>query len=44
MESRFTGDISGWDTSRVVNMRKIFSGMKERLTNKLTNWDTRRCR
>ena len=42
--SIFTGDISDWDTSKVVNMRKIFSGMKEGLTNKLTNWDTRRCR
>ena len=43
-ESCFNGDISGWDVSRVVSMRKIFSGMTGRLTNKLTNWDTRRCR
>ena len=43
-ESCFNGDISGWDVSRVVSMRKIFSGMTRRLTNKLTNWDTRRCR
>ena len=43
-ESYFNGDISGWDVSRVVSMRKIFSGMTRRLTNKLTNWDTRRCR
>ena len=44
MGSGFSGDISGWDVSRVVSMRKIFSGMTGRLTNKLTNWDTRRCR
>ena len=44
MGSGFSGDISGWNTSRVVSMRKIFSGMTGRLTNKLTNWDTRRCR
>ena len=42
--SKFDGDISNWDVSRVVSMRKIFSGMTGRLTNKLTNWDTRRCR
>lgn len=35
--SKFDGDISKWDTSKVEDM-------KERLTNKLTNWDTRRCR
>lgn len=35
--SKFDGDISNWDTSKVEDM-------KERLTNKLTNWDTRRCR
>ena len=44
MGSGNRGDISGWDVSRVVSMRKIFSGMTGRLTNKLTNWDTRRCR
>ena len=43
-ESCFNGDISGWDVSRIVSMRKIFSGMTGRLTNRLTNWDTRRCR
>ena len=42
--SKFNGDISGWNVSRVVSMRRIFSGMTGRLTNKLTNWDTRRCR
>ena len=42
--SKFNGDISKWNTSRVVSMCKIFSGMTGRLTNKLTNWDTGRCR
>ena len=41
--SIFNDDISEWNVSRVVSMRKIFSGMTGRLTNKLTNWDTRRC-
>lgn len=44
MGSGFSGDISGWNVSRVVSIRKIFSNMTGRLTNKLTNWDTRRCR
>ena len=59
--SKFNGDISQWDTSRVEDMKEMFMGsrftgdiskwntskvedMRERLTNKLTNWDTRRCR